>query len=92
MKKNESIQISDRDFLDEIVTLNITMSRETREQVMIAIFKYREEILQAIEEAKYLNTKYDKLTRAHREQVCKNLMQILGDEYPYLKMLHSLRK
>jgi hypothetical protein len=66
---------------DEQVTLNIAMSPETKHAVMMAVFRYYQDILRAIEEVKHSNTEDDKKTREWRERICENLVAVLGDSY-----------
>jgi len=66
---------------DEQVTLNITISRETKDEVMMAVFRYYQDILRAMEEVKHSNTEYDRKLREMRERICKNLVAVLGDSY-----------
>jgi len=66
---------------DEQVTLNITMSRETQGEVMMAVFRYHQDILRAMEEVKHSNTEYDKKVREKKERICQNLVAVLGDWY-----------
>jgi len=66
---------------DEQVTLNIAMSRETKDEVMMAVFRYYQDILRAMEEVKHSDTEYDRKVKERRERICKNLVAVLGNSY-----------
>lgn len=68
---------------DELVTLNITMSRETRDNVMLAVFAYYRDILRAMDEVKHQNEEYDVKLRAKRQRVSKNLLAVIEEQNYY---------
>jgi galactokinase/mevalonate kinase-like predicted kinase len=68
---------------EELVTLNITMSKETEQEVMTALFIYYTDILRAMKEVKHEDTEYAKKTREKRERICQNLVKVMGDKFSW---------
>lgn len=68
---------------NELVTLNITMSRETRDNVMLAVFAYYQDILRAMDEVKHQNKESDVKLRAMRQRVSQNLLAVVEEQNYY---------
>ena len=64
---------------DEMVTLNFP--RKTEQHVMMAVFRYYQDILRAMDKAKYENTEDDQKAKEERKVICQNLVAVLGKDW-----------